>query len=107
MGWAFEVRAFSAPRLPTLAIDEISAVTAYDTGDKQTGMFEPSIDYLDAVKPVLKSFPGWKKNIGDITEFAALPPQAKEYIEFIEGFVNVPVSIVSIGAGRRQTLKRK
>jgi adenylosuccinate synthase len=86
--------------------EEIKVVTAYDTGDEQSEIFEPSIEYLSSVKPVLKSLPGWKKDISGITKYENLPQQAKQYIEFIEDFVDVPVKIVSIGTARSQTLKR-
>jgi adenylosuccinate synthase len=87
--------------------DEINVVTAYEMENKQSEIFEPSIDYLEKVKPVLKSFPGWQTTISDTTKFADLPEQAKQYIGFIENFVNVPVNIISIGTARQQTLKRQ
>lgn len=87
--------------------EEINLVTNYELDDRQSDIFDPSIDYLSAVKPVLKSFPGWKTGIGEIRRFQDLPARAQEYIEYIEDFTGVPVSIVSLGTGRHQTIKRE
>ncbi len=87
--------------------EEINLVTAYQVDNKQSDIFDPSIDYLSAVKPVLKSFPGWKTGSGKIERFQDLPSRAREYIEFIKDFTGVPVNIISIGPGRHQTIKRQ
>ncbi|MCK4765835.1 MAG: adenylosuccinate synthase [Candidatus Aminicenantes bacterium] len=86
--------------------DEINVVTAYETAGKKSDVFDPSIDYLSSVKPVLKSFPGWKKNTGETVKYADLPPRARDYIEFIENFTGVPVCCISVGAAREQTISR-
>ena len=86
--------------------EEINLVTAYEVENKHSDIFDPSIDYLTTVKPVLKSFPGWQTGIGEIEVFQDLPSRAKEYIKYIEDFTGVPVNIISIGSGRHQTIKR-
>lgn len=87
--------------------DEINVVTAYNVDNEKSVIFNPSLDYLSSVKPVLRSFPGWGKNISQITQYKDLPHQARNYIEFIENVTGVPVNFISIGSAREQTIKRK
>jgi adenylosuccinate synthase len=86
--------------------DEIKAVTAYEYQGKKQEVFEPSIDYLENIKPVLTSFPGWNSNTGEIREYHQLPANARHYIESIEKFIEIPVRYISTGGNREQTIKR-
>jgi adenylosuccinate synthase len=86
--------------------DEIKAVTHYQIKGKENQIFDPSIEYLEEVTPVLKTFPGWQTPTSEITSFNDLPTNAKNYIAFIESFTNVPLSYISIGSKRHQTIKR-
>jgi adenylosuccinate synthase len=88
--------------------DEIKVVTAYLHDGGKNEVFEPSINYLEKVKPLLKFFPGWKRTISvsEIKNFNALPGEARNYIEFIENFINVPIRYISVGTNRNQTLSR-
>jgi adenylosuccinate synthase len=49
---------------------------------------------------------GWNKAIDNISEYNKLPDELKKYIDFIEKAVQVPVSFVSTGPDRTQTIKR-
>ena len=86
--------------------DEIKAVTAYNVNGKETEIFDPAAGYLDSVKPVLVPFPGWKKNINGIKNYNDLPPEAQNYITFIEDFTGVPVQFISVGTERSQTIEK-
>jgi adenylosuccinate synthase len=86
--------------------DEIKVVTAYHHDGEKNEVFEPSIDYLEKVKPLLKCFPGWKRTISEIKNFNELPGEARNYIEFVENFINVPIRYISVGTNRYQTIKR-
>jgi len=58
------------------------------------------------VKPVYTEFKGWKQDLTGLTTFESLPKELKDYIEFIEREVEVPIKIVSVGPDRKQTIKR-
>lgn len=88
-------------------LDEVKACVAYETEDETIERFPASIELLQEVKPVTRSFPGWLKPIGGVDSFETLPKEAKEYIAFIEEFVGVPVVIVSVGYERKETLIRQ
>lgn len=86
--------------------DEIKVVTDYEINGEQNQIFDPSIDYLNKVKPVFKSFPGWKKSICNIKSFDDLPERTKDYIKFIENYIKIPVEYISVGTQREQTINR-
>ena len=54
--------------------------------------------------PVYKTFDGWNTSTSGAYDFRSLPTEAKEYVNFIEDFVGVPISIISTGAERNETI---
>jgi adenylosuccinate synthase len=68
----------------------------------------PQIPYdTDSViEPVYTEMQGWKENISDIKEYDKLPESLKEFISFIEKQTGVPVTMVSVGPDREETIFR-
>jgi adenylosuccinate synthase len=58
------------------------------------------------VKPLYKSFDGWKQPLHGISDYDLLPAKLKEYTGFIENTVGLPVKILSSGPGREETIQR-
>jgi adenylosuccinate synthase len=58
------------------------------------------------VTPVYKEFKGWKADLTGMSTYEELPKELKEYIEFIENEVEVPIKIVSVGPDRKQTITK-
>lgn len=56
------------------------------------------------VNPVYKEFEGWDEDLTQKESFKNLPKTLKEYISFIEKELNIPISIVSVGPDRKQTI---
>ena len=56
------------------------------------------------VNPVYKEFEGWEEDLTQKESFDNLPKTLKEYISFIEKELNIPISIVSVGPDRKQTI---
>ncbi len=88
-------------------LDEVRACIAYETDDRTVDYFPASIPLLEQARPVTRKFPGWNESLADCRQFAELPENARKYIRFIEEFVGVPVSIVSTGYQREQTIVRR
>ena len=88
-------------------LDEIRACVAYRMGDKIVEQFPASIQELNQAKPVLRCFRGWKKPLSGALTYEEFPEAAMEYIEFIERFCETPISIVSVGYDRKETIIRK
>ena len=57
-------------------------------------------------KPVYKKFKGWLSSTEGITEYSDLPKEAKDYIEFIEDYIECSASIISTGPSRDQTINK-
>ncbi len=58
------------------------------------------------VTPVYKKFKGWNQDLSDVKTFEAMPQELVDYIAFVEQQLNVPISLISIGPDRTQTIVR-
>ena len=58
------------------------------------------------VTPIFTEMKGWKADLTGMTTYEELPQELKEYIEFIEKEIEVPIKIVSVGPDRKQTIVR-
>jgi len=86
--------------------DEIRVVTHYEYEGVRNQIFDLSLEYLENVKTVSKSFSGWKENIEASRNYQDLPGKAREYLQFIEEYIQIPVRYVSVGMKRDQTIKK-
>jgi adenylosuccinate synthase len=59
------------------------------------------------VEPVYTELPGWEEDISGIREFNKLPINIRNYISFVEQQTGVPVTMVSVGPDREETIFRK
>jgi adenylosuccinate synthase len=89
------------------ALDEIKACIAYRIGGRIVENFPASIADLNSARPVLRSFPGWKKSLASALTYEEFPEPAMDYIEFIARFCETPIDIVSVGYDRKATIIRK
>ena len=64
------------------------------------------VDYDEEQNPIYKTLPGWEQETSGIRNFNDLPQAAQDYILFIEGVLDCPVGIVSVGPSRDQTIYR-
>ena len=87
-------------------LDEIKVCTGYEIDGKVTTDF-PVSPLLDKAKPVYETLPGWKTDIRGITEYDKLPKEARDYVDFIEKHIGVPVKTVSTGPKRHEITYRK
>jgi len=84
-------------------VDTIGVCTGYEIDGEATGEF-PVYNGLVKAQPVLKELPGWSVPITEVRKLGDLPKQARDYIEFIEESVGVPVSHISVGPERDQII---
>jgi adenylosuccinate synthase len=64
------------------------------------------VDYDEEQNPIYTTLPGWQQETSGIRDFNDLPQAAQDYILFIEGILDCPVGIVSVGPSRDQTIYR-
>jgi adenylosuccinate synthase len=66
--------------------------------------------YVDAyadVEPIYEEMPGWGQSTVGVTDYTALPVNARRYLERIEALAGVPIDMISTGAERDQTIIRR
>lgn len=85
-------------------LDQIGVCTAYTYKGKKVSHLPYRVEE-DWVQPIYEMLPGWKTELTGMTEKQALPAALTDYIKFIEGFVGIPVSMVSVGPDRTQTIR--
>jgi adenylosuccinate synthase len=58
------------------------------------------------VTPIYTEFKGWKEDLTKMREVSQFPKELNEYIEFLEKELEIPITIVSVGPDRTQTINR-
>ena len=86
-------------------LDEIPVCVAYELDGKQIDYF-PTTTQLKRCKPVLKVMKGWKCDISGITKYEDLPKECRDYVEFAESQIGVPITMVSNGPKRENLIHR-
>ena len=85
---------------------EVPICTAYEIDGEKTLRF-PVGSRLDRAKPVIEYMRGWHCDISKARTMEELPEAARDYIRAVESFVGVPITYVSVGAGREDYIKRR
>ena len=86
-------------------LDELPVCVGYEIDGVVTRDF-PTTAKLAKAKPVYVTLPGWKCEIRGIKNYEDLPENCRNYIEFIEKELEVPVTLVSNGPGRDEIIHR-
>lgn len=86
-------------------LDEIPVCVGYEIDGEVTTDF-PTTCRLEKAKPVLKTLPGWNCDIRGICDYAQLPENCRNYIEFVEEQIGFPITMVSNGPGRNDIIYR-
>jgi adenylosuccinate synthase len=87
------------------SFDSIYACTHYEIDGQKWDHLPYDIDAL-TIKPVYKEIKGWKADLTQITTLKEAPKEFLDYITYLEGELGVPVTIVSVGPDREQTIIR-
>ena len=83
---------------------EIKVCVAYkDDKGSEINHFPSSLSYLAKCEPVYKTFPGWSSSGIDIPN-GIIPDAMKNFLDFISTSLCIPISIVSLGPGREETI---
>jgi len=86
--------------------ETIKVCTSYHYQGMQIDHLPYSIE-ATYLTPVYKELPGWKEDLTAMNDAAQLPKELEDYIRFLEGELEVPISIVSVGPDRTQTIHRE
>ncbi len=85
--------------------DTLRVATAYRIHGKLTT--EIPFDTDTPIEPVYTDLPGWSQDISGMRDKKSLPESLAGYIRFIEDYLHVPVTIVSVGPDREATISMK
>ena len=86
-------------------LDELKICTAYEIDGRQVTHFPSHADDLKKAVPVYETLPGWQEDLSVVRSYAALPQNAKRYLARIGELLGRPVTIVSVGPDREQTIQ--
>jgi adenylosuccinate synthase len=86
-------------------LDELKICSAYRINGQRVTQFPAHVDDLRVAEPEFETLPGWKEEISGVRSEADLPEAAKRYIARIGELLGRPVSIVSVGPDRAETIR--
>ena len=86
------------------SFDEIKMCTQYELNGKKIDYLPASSEDQFNVKPIYKTFPGWKMSTQGIKNIEELPNKAKAYVYAIEDFIGAKISSISTSPKREDTI---
>ncbi len=85
-------------------IPKLKVSISYNCRGKRIDSVPAELDALEACEPVLVELPGWEEDIGKMRSWDQLPQNTRNYLKAIEEYAGVPIYMVSVGAGRSETI---
>ena len=86
--------------------DTVKVCTAYRINGQETKEFPFSLED-ENIEPVYTTLPGWKTDMTGMKSEDEFPEAFKNYIKYLEEQLQVPITILSVGPDREQTIIRK
>lgn len=84
--------------------EEIKLCTSYKVDGERTEVFPVDLPDIDHLEPQYKTMPGWQQSLNDCNSIESLPTEAREYLDFIQDYLDVDVTILSKGPKRNETI---
>jgi adenylosuccinate synthase len=84
--------------------ESVRICTGYRADGRVYEDFPPHQSLFHKAAPVYEELDGWMEEVDEATSFEDLPKEARVYVQRMEELVGVPVSVVSIGPAREQSL---
>lgn len=85
-------------------LEEINVCVGYELNGRRIDILPLDADDIVACKPVYESFPGWSESTVGVTQWDALPLNARRYLERVQALIGAPIDMVSTGPDREQTI---
>lgn len=85
-------------------MDELKVATTYRYNGKESARFPSETQTLEKVEPQYETLPGWTADLRQASSFEELPTNAQDYLTFVQDFLGVRISLVSMGPKRTQTI---
>ena len=84
-------------------LKKVKLCKIYECDGEEIDNFPSSLAILSRCKPVYEEMDGWEKTEG-IKNYDELPEQAKDYLNAISEWLDVPINIISTGPSREETI---
>jgi len=85
-------------------LKEVRICSAYTIGGKRVEQFPSHVDDLRQAEPIYETLPGWSEDLTTVRSYEGLPANARKYLARISELLGRPVTIVSVGPDREQTI---
>ena len=85
-------------------LDEIKMCIEYELNGKKMDYLPAASEDQFNIKPIYKTFPGWKTKTQGTRSFKDLPDNAKKYIHALEDFIGARISSISTSPEREDTI---
>ncbi len=84
--------------------EEIPVCVAYELDGQRIRHIPADLNDLGRCQPVYENLPGWRADIMGVRRLVDLPQNAQRYVAFISDQTGVPISHISVGPGREQSI---
>lgn len=106
--WINSITGLCLTKLDVLdGLETIRLCVGYQRNGEDITVLPLSADEFEGCEPVYIEMPGWQDSTLGITDFDALPENARNYIDKIQELAGVPIDIISTGPDRRETIIRR
>ena len=85
-------------------LDELQVCVAYELDGETIEYFPSCAEAFARCQPIFETLPGWQCSTAECRTLEDLPAKAMAYLRFLADLMEVPIAIVSLGAGRDQTI---
>ena len=87
-------------------LDSFSEIKICDEYEIDNEIVQYKSRQLHKVKPKYKTFKGWEQSLGQCQNYSELPKETREFLEFIEDYTKVKISLISNGPHRNDLIHR-
>ncbi len=88
-------------------VEELKICTSYELDGRRIDEFPGDAFLLEKCRPIYETLPGWKDDIAAARKPSDLPTAARRYLDRLSDLLGLPVTIVSVGPDREQTVFMK
>lgn len=101
------IKHLAMTKLDTLSdVDSLKVCVGYQYKGKTLKEYPLSFAVFETVEPVYREFPGFSGDLGVMRKWTQIPLNARKYVEWVEKYLETPISLVSVGREREATIVR-
>jgi adenylosuccinate synthase len=102
------ITGFAVTKLDVLGgLNFLKICTGYEYQGRHIDDFPADLDVLGKCQPIYETMPGWDEDITGIRQYDKLPLNTQKYLRRIEELAETPITIISVGPGREETILLK